>query len=300
MFRKASVFLLIFLLSAALSGCGASSAEKNLEQYLQTVQDSTYIMHALGGLEGTYSYVNSIDALEANYQEGYRLYEVDVSFTSDSQLVLAHSNNGDKNDGSSGGDRWAKSDWEKKLGLPYDEDNPSMTYDEFMSITIQGKFQPSSFADLVDFVREHQDIYIMIDVGNRSYEGTKRIYTVIAETADYDDSVLEHFIVGGHTADMIQAVQEVYDFPIYNLYFADEEFRTENSPDWLDMDAFAQYCVDNGIQSYSVSSSVFSQELAEVTAQYGLISYVFTVNDQQEADALLENGATIIGTDFLR
>ena len=55
--------------------------------------DNRYIMHALGGMDGKYSYTNSIDALERTYAEGYRLFEVDVSFTSDNKLVLAHSTN---------------------------------------------------------------------------------------------------------------------------------------------------------------------------------------------------------------
>lgn len=253
-------------------------------------------------MEGIYSYTNSIDALEANYAEGCRLFEVDLSFTSDKQLVLAHSHN----DAYAGAadtledNVWTRADWTKKLGLPYDPEHPLASYEEFMGFTIQGKFRATSFADLVAFVREHGDVFIMLDVGSRSRQATKEIYQAIVDGAERDDAVLQHFIVGGHTAAMIEAVKEVYPFRIINLYLADEEFRRENDPEWLDIGAFADYCEEQGISSYSVAANRFLPDEARLLGERGLISYVFTCNDEEEAARLREAGATVVGTDFLR
>ena len=61
----------------------------NLMLYKNTVKQSNYIRHALGGLD-TYQYLNTIEALENSYKKGFRLFEVDVRFTSDDKLVLTH------------------------------------------------------------------------------------------------------------------------------------------------------------------------------------------------------------------
>ncbi len=47
------------------------------------------IAHAGGGLaEGTYS--NSQEALDHSYAKGHRCFEIDLSWTTDAGLVLAH------------------------------------------------------------------------------------------------------------------------------------------------------------------------------------------------------------------
>lgn len=285
-----------FLLSAV--GCSSVKKTKDdrkaqvVEQYLDTVSNSRYIMHALGGVDGTYSYTNSIDALEASYAEGARLFEVDISFTSDEQLVLAHSTT--KTALSEGeANTWAKNDWEKRLGQPYDPDKPLASFDEFMGFTIQGRFKATSFAELLDFMEAHDDMFVMLDVGNRSFKATKKIYQAIVEAVGDRESILWHFIVGGHSTAAMNAVLEVYDFPIRNLYFSEDSKREEMLQKPED---FLQYCGEHGIQSFSVSCDRFIPELDIPD----IISYVFTTDDEAEAKALFETGANIVGTNFLR
>ena len=55
--------------STASSSAGSASASDTADlrqQYRNTVANSHYILHALGGINGTHSYTNSIDALRAN------------------------------------------------------------------------------------------------------------------------------------------------------------------------------------------------------------------------------------------
>ncbi len=99
------------------------------EKYINTVNSSTYMMHALGGVDGKYMYVDSIDALELSYNSGYRLFEVDVNLTSDGVPVLVHG--------------WNKSDYIKRIGAQYYKSNKANssgqyipTHDEFMGFTI--------------------------------------------------------------------------------------------------------------------------------------------------------------------
>lgn len=288
----AAVFALLFV----FAGCRETAAGEDIlaqnmdviEEYMDVVEREDYILHALGGMEGQYSYINSIDCLEENYAAGYRLFEVDVSFTSDGKLVLAHSTDHNV---------WSKADWENKLGQPYDESHPLASYDEFMKFQIPGGFRPSSFMDLLDFMREHDDLFVMIDPAYRDYEETVKLYSEIVELADRDADLLSHMIVAGQSTAMMKAARSVYDFPICNLYFSPDSRREESIFSPKD---FIQFCKDNEILSFSVSSSVYTEEYASQMKDSGLICYVFTINDEQEARRFFDMGADVVGTDFLR
>lgn len=54
--------------------------------FAQTNFSLLRIAHA-GGQIGATTYTNSIEALDANYEKGFRAFEIDFSWTSDHQLV---------------------------------------------------------------------------------------------------------------------------------------------------------------------------------------------------------------------
>lgn len=153
--------------------------EENLK-YLNTVKKSSYMAHALGGIDGE-NYTNSQDALEKNYEKGVRLFEVDINLTADGKLVCVHG--------------WKKSDYENKMGIEYNSDNNIMTYEEFKNVKIKGKYTTMGFDNLVDYMKKYKDIYVMIDIGKKSYEETKRIYSEILNITK-DSSILNRFITG--------------------------------------------------------------------------------------------------------
>lgn len=269
------------------------SLQEYVADYRKTVEDSEYIMHALGGMDGEKSYINSIDCLELKYSEGYRLFEADVSFTSDGVLVLAHS--GEDN-------IWTENDWELRLGQEYpldDSDKHLCTYEEFMGFKIQGEYTATSLAELFEFMKQHTDMYVMIDAGHRSYEDTLEYYRVLVETANGQTDILYRLIAGGQTTEMVRAARECYDFPLINLYYDSDEKREDiiSTPE-----KFVDYCKQENIISFSTAKEYYTEEAAEVLSgeDSGLISYIFTINDITEAELMKTRGADIIGTDFLK
>ena len=297
---------------------GSFDPRSYAERYRKTVESQKYIIHALGGMNGTDKYINSIDPLRLIYAEGYRLFEADVSFTSDGKLVLAHS----------GRDNiWTKSDWEDRLGqdFPFESESGSesesvtaydkhlCSYDTFMNFKIQKKYKATSFKELVIFMAEHDDMFVMIDGGERSYQDTKTFYSAILEetrealdelyiesTSSEEnnmlDDVLGRMVVGGQTIEMLNAVKEVYDFPLINFYYNSNDKREGELCKPID---FIHYCDDNGVSSFSVSKDVYDQITAEELEKSTLMSFVFTVNDPAEEARIKAYGADIIGTDFL-
>jgi glycerophosphoryl diester phosphodiesterase len=284
-----------------------TSKDDTVKKYRETVENSKYIIHALGGMEDEFYYINSIDCLEKCYAAGYRLFEADVSFTSDDVLVLAHS--GENN-------VWSKNDWTLRLGQEYPFDSESSDgfkdeeltakgydvnkhlcpYSTFKEFRIQGKYSAGSFSDLLNFMEQHDDMYVMVDAGHRNYEDTVKYYKAVVEAAGDRQDLLDHLIAGGQTTEMVKAAREAYDFPLINLYFDSDEKREEqlSTPE-----KFVKYCRDNDIISYSTAKEYFSEDNAKTLEKSDLISYIFTVNDKDEESELRSRGADIIGTDFL-
>lgn len=273
--------------------------EDPVVQYQRLLQDHKYIMHALGGVENTYTYTNSLDAMQLAYDEGERFFEADISFTSDKQLVLAHCNGKGAfvNDGED--NTWNENDWENRLGQVYNPKHPLATYDEFMNFTIQEKFTANSFSDLVDFMREHKDVYVTLDIGGRSYNETKKIYQAITETCDMDTKVLNRFIASGKTTDMVLAIKEVYDFPFKSMYFSKESEREEKvkTPE-----QFYDFCQENGVSCFATAYEVYEGEklVDTILLESDMYCYVYTVDVEEKAETLIEEGVTAVGTNFLR
>jgi hypothetical protein len=73
-FRVSYFFVVLFF---SVSFCLASET--------QNIQPPLFIAHA-GGAIGHYTYTNSLEALNSNYEKGFRFFEIDLSWTSDGDL----------------------------------------------------------------------------------------------------------------------------------------------------------------------------------------------------------------------
>lgn len=248
--------------------------------YKDIVGQQNYVAHALGGIDG-FKYTNSREALEQSYNNGFKLFEVDVKLTSDRKAVCVHG--------------WAQKDYKERLGMEYNEENPIMDYSTFMNVKVQGKYTTLSFKDLANFMKQHNDMYVIIDIGCKSYEETKEIYTKIVQDCEYDDMLLQRLIVGGHTTDMIRAVKDCYNFNLINLYWATDEKREDVVKS---KENFVKFCKNNSVNSLSIAKKRFSSEFGEFMRTNGLAVYVFTENDDSLACELLQH-ADFVGTDFL-
>ena len=250
--------------------------------YKDTVESSSYFAHALGGIDG-YTYTNSAEALENSYASGFRLFEADFSLTSDGKAVLSHG--------------FGERDYLLRLGLENlkGENAYTPTYDEFMAFSIMGKFTPMGAHDLYLFMKEHNDMFLLVDVGELSYDDTRAVYSEIVQSFENDDAALSRLIVGGHTFEMIDAVKSVYDFSLFNLYYSgkiiNESFDTAD---------FISYCENNGIQSLSCAAAYFTPVSAEELSHSSLYKFVFTINDENAAKAAFDLGADAVGTDEIK
>lgn len=276
--------LALALAVCLLSPTPAPGAEiDHLANLLSLSEQSPYIRHALGAMDG-YTYLNSLDAMDAWYQEGDRLFEVDVRFSSDGYLLLSHG--------------WTRSDYVKRLGVEFDYKAPVPTREQFTSWKLRGKYSANSFAQLVEYMREHADAYVLLDFWMLSYENTLKAYRAVMEETGGDASVLNRFIVGGHTGAMVRAVKEVYDFPLLMIYIRSDGERKGTILET--MAQVAKFSGEYGVKLYSTSFENFRSSKAKALGDAGLTGFVFTTDDEDTANRALSLGATFIGTNSLR
>ena len=68
---------------------GLFAISVSLSAFSQAPSNLLRIAHAGGQIENE-TYTNSLEALNANFKEGFRVFEIDFSWTTDTQLVCLH------------------------------------------------------------------------------------------------------------------------------------------------------------------------------------------------------------------
>jgi hypothetical protein len=102
-----------------------------------------YIAHAGGGIDGHF-YTDSLEALNASYTKGFRMFELDLVITRDGKIVAAHD--------------WDS--WKSYTGFP-GEIPP--TLNEFLQYKIFGLFTPLSRYDIENWFSVHSDCILVTD-----------------------------------------------------------------------------------------------------------------------------------------
>lgn len=113
----------------------------NYEYYKQDV--SRFIAHA-GGAINNHIYTNSLEALNHNYDLGFRYFELDIIQTSDGKYVAAH-------------------DWKhwKKI-TAYSGDTP-VDHNTFMNQKIHGQYHPIDMSVINSWFEAHPDAVLVTD-----------------------------------------------------------------------------------------------------------------------------------------
>lgn len=234
------------------------------------------IGHAMGGLDGG-RYSNSLEAFEANYAKGIRVFEADLQVTSDNIMVLRH-------------------DWTKDRGqeglLKYEGYIP--TYDEFMNTPLYGKFTPLSANDLFKLMKKYDDIFIVTDTKSGDSETVIRDFELLVKTAKEAraTSCLDRVIVQIYNDEMYDTVNNIYPFKhwIYTVYKRGIK----------DFDQLCEFCIDRDIEIITMNQNKYTDELQAMVDQYDLKLFLHTVNKKKKAKNYYEKGVDGFYTDKLK
>ena len=232
-----------------------------------------YIAHALGGIDGK-TYTNSSQALEQNRKKGFKVFEVDLDFSSDDELIAWHS--------------FDKSVL-KEMGVSEKYASKKPTLEEFKKIKSYGKYNTMSFKDIVSYMEEHKDIYIIIDLKQATDKKVKKLYEKVVE--DASPEVLNRIIPQVYRESTYNEIMDTHNFKslIYTCYAMDK----------MDENAVTNFCAMKGIKVLVVEGKFYTNSLMEKCNSRGIKLYMNTYNDKAEVDKYKKKGVHGFFTDFL-
>lgn len=243
----------------------------------ELLKDQQFIAHALGSIED-YTYTNSKEAFIYNYEQGIRLFEVDLSITTDNHFVCRH-------------------DWldhmfpilgQEKI---IDEDNAPLSLEQFKSLSIHNKYTGISLIELLNLLQEYKDAYIILDTKSVHTEFIEQEYKLLIDTVvSVDKHLLDRIIPQIYNREMFATISNFYNFPtvLYTLY---QEAASN--------DEALEFAIENNISAIVMSMARFSEDFIKRLNENNILSYVHTINEKDMLDYLTSVGVTGIYTDFL-
>lgn len=259
--------------SAASKQTASSSQKTSTSAQLKPWYTYHSVAHAMGGLDGK-DYLNSIDGFYPAYEKGYRIFEMDILFTSDHVAVGKH--------------RWG---W--NLSDPTTKKGTPASYQEFKNTKIYGKYTPTSFLDVLNLMEKYPDFYLMTDSKSTKPNAVKEDFRILVQTAKKvgKEDLLDRIIVQVYNQDMYYAVKSVYPFKnfIYTTYQQrDAAFYR-----------MIKFCKANGIQGVTCPQSDVNDYRMELLKKEGIYSYTHSVNNSYYAKEYMRLGVYGIYSDFL-
>ena len=244
------------------------------------------VAHAMGGIDRK-TYTNSYDAFIKNYNQGHRVFEVDLIMTADNELVARHD--------------WMYiwyRDFNQEIPSKYGlnssvklSDEVRLSSNDFKKLKIHKNYTGLTFKEILKLMMKYDNIYIITDT--KDFEKSKVIKTfnyIIAESKAKDESLLDRIIPQSYNEKMLFTVKELYDFKsiIYTLY------QTNDTEEEI-----LDFVVKNNIDAVTMGESRFNPNFQKNLNENGILTYIHTINSPEILKTYLDQGVHGVYTDFL-
>lgn len=229
--------------------------------------------HAFGGMDGK-TYHNTLAAFEHGMKEGYKNFEIDLSYTTDDRLVLSHG--------------WTEANC-KCTGIEYRPEFANMTYEDIMNIPVHGNpiMDARQFYQIAKDRKEH--IY-EIDFHNVRGECAKRVNAMLADF-EWNAELFDRLLVQVYNREMYEEIDAVYHFKYY-MYLVGKNIDN--------LDSILTFCMDKGICALALRANLVTPEFIQKIHNAGLYVFCYTIQkDICFARWLLDAGVDTICTDFI-
>lgn len=238
----------------------------NKERFKYYLTNTNLIAHAGGGIDKR-TYSNSKESLELAYENGFRIFEVDIYMTKDKKYVLTHDSNAS-----------------------------NMTYDEFMNSKIYNKYTPMDLKELIKFMSEHPYAYIIPDIKQyNDKEMLLDIYKQLFAAANNNKNITNRIIGTFKRVDVFEFVESKMKFDIKMLYYR----NTAKQEKVIDTyDKFLKYCIENNIDNVVFSYLQYNVALSSIINNKNLNVILYTLDNEALIEQYLYRGATAIMTNF--
>ena len=247
--------------------CDIHDARVSLESERAIVHGAGFIEDDQGNL---YDYTNSLEALTNSYNMGNRIVEMDFLWTIDGKMVCAHES-----------ETFAR-------GIDSDE---ALTEEEFLAQKSYGTFTTMNVEMLADFMREHQDLYIVTDFKYELPESCEYISQVYPDLRD-------RFIVQMYHYGQYEFIRNLgFNNIILTLYLTTDDER--------DIEKLCEF-----VKKHDLVALTFWESYLDNAEEWGrgeefwnavkalyIPTCVHTVNDVGDIQHDFEQGVTAVYTD---
>lgn len=224
------------------------------------------IIHAggeIGGMLGS----NSLEALNATYEKGYRVIEMDFVLSSDGHPVCLHD--------------WSSYYSDTLTFVP-------VTKSEFESTKIFNQYTSVTLDSLVAWMKAHADVYIVTDIKENNVEVLRNIAAehpeiisrIIPQIYQYSEYLPVRAL--GYS----NIVLTLYCLPTYN----DKTNGKYNS----------SFALKNGLLAVTSDATLAKESFVKAFTSAGVPLYVHTVNDEAEQQRYFDMGVTGVYTDYAK
>ncbi|MBT8141757.1 MAG: sulfatase-like hydrolase/transferase, partial [Gammaproteobacteria bacterium] len=228
--------------------------------------DAARVAHAGGGINGK-TYTNSIEALDLNYQDGFRYFEIDFSFTTDNKMVCLH-------------------DWEDSFSRSFGlASTGKISESDFVElVNTKSKFKKCTAKSLAMWMRSHPDALIITDIKEQNIQGLKQLLKILPNAKN-------RVIPQIYFPENLKPIKKLgFEKIIWTLYK-----YSGSKNDILNV-------LDNNRHPIAVTMPIgrAKTDLPFLLDRMNIPSYVHTINDAELAKKyMFINGVTEIYTDFL-
>ncbi|WP_328805288.1 phosphatidylinositol-specific phospholipase C/glycerophosphodiester phosphodiesterase family protein [Paenibacillus albicereus] len=164
------------------------------------------IAHAAGSVDHQ-SFTNSREAFEQNYNQGYRVFEVDLQLTTDGYLLSRHD--------------WGNYLYDRfKQVIPREQMDRPAPLELVLSLPIYGRYHAMSFEQIAELLQNYPDIWVVTDTKGTSEHEVRQQFEAMLRAAAGKEGVLDRVVPQLYSRDMLRWVESVHSFPsyIYTLY----------------------------------------------------------------------------------
>ncbi|WP_236838933.1 glycerophosphodiester phosphodiesterase family protein [Caldalkalibacillus salinus] len=228
----------------------------------EDIAHEKFVAHAGGGING-HVYTNSLEALNNNYENGFRYFEVDFQWTVDEKLVALH-------------------DWDQTITKYFQSEPGRYTFKEYINLEMRGDLTHLSLGDVITWLEANPEAYIITDIKKHNIKGLEKI------AINYPKEV-SRIIPQIYEIKEYPRVREMgYDNIIFTLYL-------NNYTDKLILDFVQNF----DVFAITMPISRARTEMPSALNELDVYVYTHTVNDKTLLLELKDQGVDGFYTDFL-
>lgn len=243
---------------------GSMTNEERFNHYIDQIN---LVAHAGGGIDNK-KYANAKESLNLAYEQGFRIFEVDIYMTKDKRFVLTH-----------------------------DANAINQTYQEFVSSKIYGSYTPMDLADLVEFMRSHKYAYIIPDIKQYNDQDLLLdVYNELYKHANYNKEITDRIVGTFKRVDVLEYVTSKISFDIKALLYRDTTKQEQVIDNYYKL---LNYIKRNSINTVIFSIAQYNVALSSVVNNKSANVIIYTLDQEHLVEQYLYRGASALMTNFI-